>query len=72
MLNMQLDCLKERSQMDAAQVVKDAFVSNPDMRIVLEIATRAREVEQMSPPRNLSPLTEVTSSQYLAPPAIQS
>jgi hypothetical protein len=58
--------------MDATQTVKDALDANPEMRLVLEIATRARELEQMEPPKNFGISTEIISSQYLARQATQS
>ena len=57
--------------MDATQIVKDALDANPEMRLVLDAATRAREIEQMTPPLNFGLVTEITSSQYLGPREIQ-
>ena len=58
--------MKEKN-MDAPQIVKGALDASPEMRLVLEAATRAREVEQMTPPLNYGLVTEITSSQYPGP-----
>lgn len=59
--------------MDAVtQTVKDALDASPDMRLILEIAIRAREVERMEPPRNLWINTEIVSSQCPVSQATQS
>lgn len=54
--------------MDAEQIVKDAIATNPDVRLVLEMAARAREAESKEPPRSIGMSTEVaalpTTSQY--------
>lgn len=47
--------------MDAAQIIKDALETNPDVRLVLEIATRARDADSKEPPRELGASTEVTA-----------
>lgn len=58
--------------MDAAQVIKDALETNPDVRLVLEVATRAREAESKEPPRSIGFATDIvaipTNSQCLVPP----
>jgi hypothetical protein len=53
------------------RIVADALVAFPDMRLVLEVANRARELEQMTPPRNFGMSTEIISSPYLGSPEIQ-
>ena len=57
--------------MNAEQVIKDALDRNPEIRLVLEIAARAREVESKDPPRNMEVATETvaipTNSQGLVP-----
>jgi hypothetical protein len=59
--------------MNAEQIVKNALEKNPEIRLVLEIAERAREVESKEPPRNIGIATEIvaipTNSQSLVPPA---
>ena len=54
--------------MDATQTVKDALDANPDMRFVLEIATRAHELEQMQLPKNLWVNTEIVTLEYPVQP----
>lgn len=57
--------------MDAEQIIKNALDKNPDIRLVLEIAARARAVESKEPPRNMEITTETvavpTNSQGLVP-----
>ena len=57
--------------MNAEQVIKNALDKNPDIRLVLEIAKRAREAESKVPPRNMEIATETvavpTNSQGLVP-----
>jgi len=54
--------------MKAEQVIKSALDRNPEIRLVLEIAARAREAESKEPPRNIGMATETaavpTNSQY--------
>ncbi len=57
---------------NTTQIVEDALDVNPDMRLVLELAVRAREIEQRDPPKNLWINTEVVSSQYPVSQATQS
>jgi hypothetical protein len=56
---------------DTAQVIEDGLAANPDVRLVLEIALRAREVESKEPPRNIGVATDIvatpTNSQCLGP-----
>lgn len=47
--------------MDAAQIIKHALETNPGVRLVLEVATRAREAESKEPPRELGASTKVTA-----------
>ncbi len=58
--------------MTAEKVVKNALHENPDMRLVLEVAARARETESKEPPRNIGIATDIvaipTNSQCLVPP----
>lgn len=58
--------------MDTAQVIKDALDANPDVRLVLAIAARARDAESKEPPRNIGFATDIvaipTNSQCLVPP----
>jgi hypothetical protein len=57
---------------NTTQFVEDALDVNPEMRLVLELAARAREIEQRAPPINLWVNTEVVSSQYPVSQATQS
>ena len=58
--------------MNAEQMIKNATDKNPEIRLVLEIAARARELESKQPPRDIVTATETvaipTSSQALVPP----
>ncbi|MGA9564719.1 MAG: hypothetical protein WBS19_04270 [Candidatus Korobacteraceae bacterium] len=45
--------------MKADQQIKDALNSNDEVRLVLEIATRAREVEAREMPREIGTSTDV-------------
>lgn len=56
---------------DANKIINDGLASFPDIQIVLEISARAREVEQMTPPLNLSMATEIVSSGYPGQQGIQ-
>ncbi len=47
--------------MSARKTVKKAIADNPEIRIVLEIAGRAREAEAKELPRELSVTTEVAA-----------
>ena len=47
--------------MNANQVIKDAIEMNPEIRLVLEIATRAREAEARELPREIGSATEVVA-----------
>ena len=47
--------------MDATQTVKDALDANAEMRLVLEIATRARELEQTEPPIEIGIATDTVA-----------
>lgn len=46
---------------DAAKIVQDTLKSNPEIRLVLEIAARAREVENNEAPRTIGQATEITT-----------
>lgn len=54
--------------MNAEQIIKTALDNNPEIRLVLEIAARARDAESKEQPRNIGMATEVaavpTNSQY--------
>jgi hypothetical protein len=58
--------------MKPAQLIRDAIEKNPDIRLILEIAVRAREIESKEPPRNIGVATDIvaipTNSQCLVPP----
>jgi hypothetical protein len=47
--------------MKAEQIVQEALKQNPEIRIVLDIAARAREAEATAPPEDLTPSNEVTA-----------
>ena len=57
---------------ETAQVIKNALDDNPEIRLVLEIAARARDLESRKPPRNIGVTTDIvvtpTNSQCLVPP----
>jgi hypothetical protein len=59
---------RNRASMDAETVVRNLIDESPDVRLVLEIATRAHAIESREPPRNLGMATDVvvnpTNSQY--------
>ena len=52
---------KVAKALSAAQLVQEELDKNPDVRLVLEIATRARETEAKEPPRELGASTEVVA-----------
>lgn len=58
---------------DVPQIIQNEFSKNPEVRLVLEIALRAREVESKEPPVNIGTATEVvaipTNWQCPVPPA---
>jgi hypothetical protein len=47
--------------MRAAEMVEKTLKENPDVRLVLEIAARARETEAKEPPREIGAATEVVA-----------
>jgi hypothetical protein len=47
--------------MDTNQTIKKAFDENPDVRMVLDIATRARDTEARDLPREIGAATEVVA-----------
>jgi hypothetical protein len=47
--------------MDAAEVIRKALDENRDVRLILEIATRAREIESKEPPRHVGIATEIVA-----------
>jgi len=57
---------------DTIQVIKNELDKNPEVSLILEIATQAREMESKEPPRNIGVATEIitipTNSQCLVPP----
>jgi hypothetical protein len=44
------------------QIINDGLKENPDVRLVLEIAARAREIEARETPRELWTSTEVATT----------
>ncbi len=57
--------------MDVDRTIRNVLAKNPEMLLVLEIATRAREVESREPPRELGLSTDIAvvqpNSQGLVP-----
>ena len=51
----------QEKAVDAAQVIQEALDKNPDVRLVLGIAMRARETEAKEAPRELNSANEVTA-----------
>jgi len=49
------------ANMDAQQIVKKAISENPEVRLVLEIAARARAIEENNPAVDLTPKNEVVA-----------
>jgi hypothetical protein len=64
---------KTEAIMNAKQLVQKALRENPELRLVLEIAERARQVESKEPPISIGVGTDVaaipTRPQCLVPPA---
>lgn len=46
---------------DVTQLIKNALEANPEVRLVLEIASRARDAESREAPRELGASTDVTA-----------
>jgi hypothetical protein len=59
--------------MSVEKLIKNALDKNPEIRLVLDIAARARDAESKEPPRNIGVATDIvaipTNSQCLVPPA---
>jgi hypothetical protein len=57
-------------------MIEEALATNPETRLILEIADRARRSESKEAPKYLSPINDVatvsTNSQCLVPPVMQS
>jgi hypothetical protein len=51
----------EANQMDATKIVKQGIKQNPEVRIVLEIAARARAIEENNPAVDLTPKNDVVT-----------
>jgi hypothetical protein len=47
--------------MDAEKIVQEAIKTNPEIRLVLEIAMRAREAECKEAPLNIGLATEIVA-----------
>ncbi len=47
--------------MTAAEMIEKALKENPDFRLILEAANRAREAESKEPPRNIGVATETAA-----------
>jgi hypothetical protein len=45
--------------MDATKIIKQAIDDNPDIRLVLDIAARAREAQEREPAKDLRASTDV-------------
>jgi hypothetical protein len=60
--------LQKQAPMDVSAAVQKVLEENPEVRLVLEIAARARDVESRDPPRYIGIATDViaipTNSQY--------
>lgn len=41
------------------RTIDNAICENPEVRLVLEISARAREIEQREPPRELTPTSDI-------------
>jgi hypothetical protein len=58
--------------MNIEKVIKSNLKENPEVRLVLEIAARARDLEALEPPREIGFATDIvaipTKSQSLVPP----
>ena len=52
---------RKKKSMSAAEMVKRAVRESPDVRLVLEIAARARETQGRELPREINPSTEVVA-----------
>jgi hypothetical protein len=46
---------------DAAKMIENALAKNPEIRMVLELASRARQIESKEPPRNIGMATETVA-----------
>ena len=61
--------------MDTAQTLRDALDANPEIRLVLDIAARARTAESLRPSIEIGMATEISTipvnSQGLVPPLSQ-
>jgi hypothetical protein len=47
--------------MDTEQIIKRALNENPDIRLVLDVAARARDTEARERPREIEASTEVVA-----------
>jgi hypothetical protein len=47
--------------MDTEQIIKKALNENPDIRLVLDVAARARDTEARELPREIGASTEVVA-----------
>jgi hypothetical protein len=52
---------KEGPNMTTKQIIRDAIESNPEIRLILDIATRARELEEKSFPLELRASADVVA-----------
>jgi hypothetical protein len=59
--------------MTVEKVIRVAAENNPEIRLVLDMAARARAAESAEPPRNVEAMSEIVSipvnSATLVPPA---
>jgi len=51
----------EAKNMDATRIVKEGIKENPEVQVVLEIAARARTLEENSPAVDLTPKNDVVT-----------
>jgi hypothetical protein len=47
--------------MKAEKIIQRAMEENPEFRLVLDMATRVRDVESKEPPRNIGMATDTAS-----------
>jgi len=47
--------------MKTSKIIRDAVAENPEIRLILEIAARARDAEDKTPPVDFTPKNEVVT-----------
>ena len=53
---------RKSAPMHIAAIIRKGITENPDVRTVLEIALRARELESAQPPRNIGIATDAVAT----------